>query len=46
MQTSLQDNVNNHPNIHFLERYNALDLITEDRIGGDAKSGWRLYLES
>ncbi|MFV0574991.1 MAG: L-aspartate oxidase [Vibrio sp.] len=35
MQTNLSDNVNNHPNIHFLERYNALDLITEDRIGGD-----------
>ncbi len=35
MQTSLQDNVNNHPNIEIYERYNALDLITEEKIGGD-----------
>ena len=35
MQTSLQDNVKNHPNITILERHNALDLITEDKIGGD-----------
>ncbi|WED22238.1 L-aspartate oxidase [Vibrio sp. JC009] len=31
MQTSLQDNVKNHPNITIFERYNALDLITEDK---------------
>ncbi|WNJ96212.1 L-aspartate oxidase [Vibrio ruber] len=37
MQTSLQDNVINHPNIKVLERHNALDLITEDKIGGDPK---------
>ncbi|ASA56221.1 L-aspartate oxidase [Vibrio gazogenes] len=37
MQTSLQDNVLNHPNIKVLERHNALDLITEDKIGGDPK---------
>jgi L-aspartate oxidase len=37
MQTSLQDNVHNHPNITVLERHNALDLITEDKIGGDKK---------
>lgn len=36
MQTSLQDNAHNHPNITVLERHNALDLITEDKIGGDA----------
>lgn len=36
VQTSLQDNVHNHPNITLLERYNALDLITEDKIGGRA----------
>ncbi|NAW69057.1 L-aspartate oxidase [Vibrio sp. V27_P1S3P104] len=36
MQTSLQDNVHNHPNIRLFERYNALDLITEDKIGGKA----------
>ncbi|MCJ2376014.1 L-aspartate oxidase [Vibrio sp. ZSDZ34] len=30
MQTSLQDNVHNHPNINILERHNALDLITEE----------------
>ncbi|MEX3074185.1 L-aspartate oxidase [Vibrio alginolyticus] len=35
MQTSLQDNAHNHPNIHVLERHNALDLITEDKVGGD-----------
>ncbi|MFA0034701.1 L-aspartate oxidase [Vibrio sp. 10N.261.49.A12] len=34
MQTSLQDNVNNHPNIEIFERHNALDLIMEDKIGG------------
>ncbi|WCE30164.1 L-aspartate oxidase [Vibrio sp. SCSIO 43137] len=35
MQTSLQDNVHNHPNITILERHNALDLISEDKVGGD-----------
>ncbi|OIQ24315.1 L-aspartate oxidase [uncultured Vibrio sp.] len=35
MQTSLQANVQNHPNIEILERHNTLDLITEDKIGGD-----------
>ncbi len=34
MQTTLQDNVQNHPNIEIFERYNALDLITEDKVGG------------
>jgi len=34
MQTSLQDNVKNHPNIEIFERHNALDLITEDKISG------------
>ena len=37
MQNSLQDNVKYHPNITVLERHNALDLITEDKIGGDEK---------
>ncbi|PWI34627.1 L-aspartate oxidase [Vibrio albus] len=37
MQTSLQDNVKHHPNITILERHNALDLITEDKIGGNRK---------
>jgi L-aspartate oxidase len=37
MQTSLQENVENHPNITILERHNALDLITEDKVGGDKK---------
>ncbi|MBD1572404.1 L-aspartate oxidase [Vibrio sp. S17_S38] len=44
MQTSLQDNVDRHPNIHFLERYNALDLITEDKIGGDPKKVVGAYI--
>ncbi|WP_152429559.1 L-aspartate oxidase [Vibrio aquimaris] len=35
MQTSLQDNAHHHPNITVLERHNALDLICEDKIGGD-----------
>lgn len=35
MQTSLQDNVLNHPNITVLERHNAVDLITEEKIEGD-----------
>lgn len=34
MQTTLQDNVLSHPNIEIFERYNALDLITEDKVGG------------
>ncbi|CAM2938191.1 L-aspartate oxidase [Vibrio rarus] len=37
MQTSLQENVLNHPNITVLERHNAVDLITEDKIAGDAQ---------
>ncbi|MYM60862.1 L-aspartate oxidase [Vibrio sp. OCN044] len=36
MQTSLQDNAHHHPNITVLERHNALDLICEDKIGGDS----------
>ncbi|CAM4066345.1 MULTISPECIES: L-aspartate oxidase [Vibrio] len=36
MQTSLQENVLNHPNITVLERHNAVDLITEDKTGGDS----------
>ncbi|KEY91002.1 L-aspartate oxidase [Candidatus Photodesmus blepharus] len=34
IQTSLQNNAHNHPNITILERRNTLDLITEDKIGG------------
>ncbi len=30
MQRSLQENALEHPNIHLLERYNALDLIKDD----------------
>ncbi|OBT17350.1 L-aspartate oxidase [Vibrio sp. UCD-FRSSP16_10] len=37
MQTSLQENVLNHPNITVLERHNAVDLITEDKINGSAQ---------
>ncbi|ELR65356.1 L-aspartate oxidase [Photobacterium marinum] len=33
VQTSLQDNVHNHPNIEVLERHNALDLITNQKLG-------------
>ncbi|MEZ8096646.1 L-aspartate oxidase [Photobacterium swingsii] len=33
VQTSLQDNVVNHPNIDVLERHNALDLITNQKLG-------------
>ena len=32
MQTSLQDQARNHPNITILERHNALDLITEKKL--------------
>ncbi len=35
VQLSLQDNVINHPNITVLERHTALDLIKEDKVGGD-----------
>lgn len=38
MQTSLQDNVLNHPNITVLERHNAVDLITEDKIKEDGNA--------
>ena len=44
MQTSLQENVRNHPNIHVLERHNALDLITEDKIGGDSQKVVGAYI--
>lgn len=44
MQTSLQDNAHNHPNITVLERHNALDLITEDKIGGDSKKVIGAYI--
>ncbi|OAN12577.1 L-aspartate oxidase [Photobacterium jeanii] len=33
VQNSLQDNVLNHPNIDVLERHNALDLITQQKLG-------------
>ncbi|MGF1732088.1 L-aspartate oxidase [Photobacterium kasasachensis] len=33
VQNSLQDNVHNHPNIEVLERHNALDLITNQKLG-------------
>ncbi|KXF80162.1 L-aspartate oxidase [Enterovibrio coralii] len=33
VQTSLQDNVMQHPNIRVLERHNALDIITRKKIG-------------
>jgi L-aspartate oxidase len=35
MQNSLQDNVHSHPNIEVLERHNALDLITHQKLGND-----------
>ncbi|ANS86412.1 L-aspartate oxidase [Vibrio scophthalmi] len=44
MQTSLQDNVHNHPNITVLERHNALDLITADKIGGDSDTVVGAYI--
>ncbi|CAM4424238.1 L-aspartate oxidase [Vibrio agarivorans] len=37
MQTSLQDNAHNHPNISIFERYNALDLVTDNSENGDKK---------
>lgn len=37
MQNSLQDNAIAHPNIQILERYNAIDLISEAKIGGSAR---------
>ena len=44
MQTSLQDNVNNHPNIEIFERHNALDLITEDTVGGSKEKVIGAYI--
>ncbi|WGW00765.1 L-aspartate oxidase [Vibrio sp. YMD68] len=44
MQTSLQANVLRHPNIEILERHNTLDLITEDKIGGDANKVVGAYI--
>ncbi|WP_305407522.1 L-aspartate oxidase [Photobacterium leiognathi] len=38
MQTSLQEQARNHPNITILERHNALDLITEKKLNPDADS--------
>ena len=38
MQTSLQENIKKHPNIQILERHNALDLITEDKVGGSQQT--------
>lgn len=35
VQTSLQDNVKTHPSIKILESHIALDLITEDKVGGE-----------
>ncbi|EPE37315.1 L-aspartate oxidase [Candidatus Photodesmus anomalopis] len=35
MQNSLQNNAYNHSNITILEYCNAIDLITEDKIGGE-----------
>lgn len=44
MQTALQDNVHNHPNIQIFERYNALDIITEDKVGGDKNKAVGAYI--
>ncbi|MCL9781529.1 L-aspartate oxidase [Vibrio sp. S4M6] len=44
MQTSLQENVNNHPNIEIFERYNALDIITEDKVGGNKHKAVGAYI--
>jgi L-aspartate oxidase len=32
VQTTLQQRASNHPNIHILERYNAIDLITTRKL--------------
>lgn len=34
VQTTLLDRVKAHPNIHLFERFNALDLIRHDKLGG------------
>ncbi|MGF1763119.1 L-aspartate oxidase [Aliivibrio kagoshimensis] len=44
VQISLQDNVKNHPNITILQRHNALDLITGDKIGGSEKEVVGAYI--
>ncbi len=44
MQTSLQDNARNHPNIDIFERHNALDLITADKISGDKNTVIGAYI--
>jgi L-aspartate oxidase len=35
VQTTLVDQVRNHPNIRLLEKYNAIDLITAKKLGLD-----------
>lgn len=44
MQSSLQDNVHHHPNIDVFELHNALDIITEDKIGGDKNKAIGAYI--
>ncbi|KFZ29617.1 L-aspartate oxidase [Pseudidiomarina atlantica] len=43
VQTTLVDKVRNHPNIQLLERYNAVDLIT-DRLTGQSRRVYGAYI--
>jgi L-aspartate oxidase len=44
VQTTLIEQVQQHPNITLLERHNAVDLITDKKLGGDGKRVHGLYI--
>ena len=44
VQTTLLDQVNAHPNIRLFERFNALDLVTGEKLGTEDKSVHGAYV--